>query len=266
MGVKHSSAPMKVVALGKVGTQRRLLFIQNLGCHAITEKMIITAHGAKSTQRTGSRLPQRNLSMDLRIYAGIQSKEEKEKKSRISFHEVLGIPLDASRDQIRSAYHSRLFEAHPDHGGSPEKFRLVREAYEALVFPDDSVLREFSDCIWANDTERAEKLWSVLVPRMHQTSTLRFDGLYFDAILYACHSDEHYEQLTRMCHEATKENLFLDEDSKKVAYDSLLWHLKEGNRLGKCDIHLLFDCLDYMHSAKLPVLKDGWYSMHYWQG
>mmetsp|Transcript_23452 Transcript_23452/g.37676 ORF Transcript_23452/g.37676 Transcript_23452/m.37676 type:complete len:266 (+) Transcript_23452:140-937(+) len=265
MGVRHSSAPTRAVALGKAGTQRRFLFIQNLARHPIAGK-VFTVHGTKLMQRTSSRLLERNLSMDLRIYAGVQSKEEKEKKNRISFHEVLGISLDASKDQIRSAYHSRLFEAHPDHGGSPEKFRLVREAYEALVFPDDSVLREFSDCIWANDTERAEKLWSVLVPRMHQTSTLRFDGLYFDAILYACQNDEHYEQLARMCHEAAKEDLFLDEDSRKVAYDSLLWHLKEGNRLGKCDIHLLFDCLDYMHTAKLPVLKDGWYSMHYWQG
>mmetsp|Transcript_5221 Transcript_5221/g.12676 ORF Transcript_5221/g.12676 Transcript_5221/m.12676 type:complete len:269 (+) Transcript_5221:194-1000(+) len=205
------------------------------------------------------------ISNELRIYSGMQRRESSKKEPR-NYYQILGVDPDASADTIRSAYHTRLFEAHPDHGGSPENFRLVREAYEALVFPDDSVLRELSDCVWANDTGKAAKLWEVLVPRMQQTKTLRFDGLFFDAVLYACKEDPHYQQLSKFVHDASAMRLFLDEDSLTMAYDSLLWHLKEGNRLGKCDIHLLFDCLDHMHTHRLPVMKDGWYSMHYWQG
>eukprot|EP00471_Norrisiella_sphaerica_P006967 CAMPEP_0184491096 /NCGR_PEP_ID=MMETSP0113_2-20130426/19597_1 /TAXON_ID=91329 /ORGANISM="Norrisiella sphaerica, Strain BC52" /LENGTH=263 /DNA_ID=CAMNT_0026875305 /DNA_START=46 /DNA_END=837 /DNA_ORIENTATION=- len=219
------------------------------------------------TRFESNRSSSRQFSSDLRIYCHLEENEScNDQIPSLNYHEILGIPTNATKDRIRSAYHTRLFETHPDHGGSAEQFRLVREAYEALVFPDDLVLRQFSDCIWANDTKKAEMLWKTLVPRMHQTQTLRFDSLYFDAILYACNSDEHYLQLTWMVHEAAREHLFVDDASKEVAYDSLLWHLQEGNRLGKCDVHLLFDCLDYMHTNKLPVLKDGWYSMHYWQG
>mmetsp|Transcript_15658 Transcript_15658/g.28095 ORF Transcript_15658/g.28095 Transcript_15658/m.28095 type:complete len:233 (-) Transcript_15658:103-801(-) len=204
----------------------------------------------------------------LQHFGGIERIDsgDSEQKQAVSFHAILGIPVTASRDQIRSAYHTKLFETHPDHGGSAERFLEVREAYQALVFPDDSLLREFAECVWENDTKRAENLWNTLMPKMKQSKTLRFDGLYFDAILYACKDDAHYEQLTRFLHTAAQKGLFVDEESMNVAYDSLLWHLKEGNRLRKCDVHLLFDCLHYMHENELAVVKDGWYSMHYWQG
>ncbi|MCT9096119.1 J domain-containing protein [Haloarchaeobius sp. HME9146] len=42
---------------------------------------------------------------------------------------ALGLPPSASTDEVRAAYRERVMETHPDHGGSEESFRRVREAY-----------------------------------------------------------------------------------------------------------------------------------------
>lgn len=42
---------------------------------------------------------------------------------------VLGLGTDASAADITAAYRERVKQAHPDHGGSHEDFRRVREAY-----------------------------------------------------------------------------------------------------------------------------------------
>ncbi|WP_439028710.1 J domain-containing protein [Haloarchaeobius sp. DT45] len=43
--------------------------------------------------------------------------------------QALGLPPSASTEEVRSAYRERVKEAHPDHGGSEESFKQVREAY-----------------------------------------------------------------------------------------------------------------------------------------
>ena len=42
---------------------------------------------------------------------------------------VLGLPRTATAEQIRSAYRAKVKEVHPDHGGTRDEFRRVREAY-----------------------------------------------------------------------------------------------------------------------------------------
>jgi hypothetical protein len=44
---------------------------------------------------------------------------------------VLGLPTSATPSEIRGAYREKVKEVHPDHGGDPESFRRVREAYTA---------------------------------------------------------------------------------------------------------------------------------------
>jgi ferredoxin len=47
--------------------------------------------------------------------------------------EILGLDPDADEPAVRRAYRERVFEAHPDHGGSAAEFRRVRAAYERLL-------------------------------------------------------------------------------------------------------------------------------------
>ncbi len=47
--------------------------------------------------------------------------------------QVLGVPTNASIDEIRSAFRKRLFEVHPDRGGDEEHRRWLREAIHAFL-------------------------------------------------------------------------------------------------------------------------------------
>ncbi|KAG9023339.1 hypothetical protein FRB95_013215 [Tulasnella sp. JGI-2019a] len=49
------------------------------------------------------------------------------------YHGILGIPRDATEDVIKKAYKMESQLSHPDNGGNPEHFKLVSEAYTALL-------------------------------------------------------------------------------------------------------------------------------------
>ena len=48
-------------------------------------------------------------------------------------HEILGVAWDASERVLRSAYRRLALAHHPDKGGGPARFRLIVQAYEALM-------------------------------------------------------------------------------------------------------------------------------------
>jgi len=45
---------------------------------------------------------------------------------------VLGVDPGADDETIEQAYRERVFEAHPDHGGSAAEFQRIRRAYERI--------------------------------------------------------------------------------------------------------------------------------------
>ncbi|MCU1570750.1 MAG: molecular chaperone DnaJ [Naasia sp.] len=49
---------------------------------------------------------------------------------------VLGVPTDASDDDLRKAYRRLLRETHPDTGGSPARFIAVQQAWELVGTPE----------------------------------------------------------------------------------------------------------------------------------
>jgi molecular chaperone DnaJ len=55
---------------------------------------------------------------------------------QINYYEVLGVPREASQDEIRSAYRHLAKERHPDHpSGSAQEFSLLQEAHAVLSDP-----------------------------------------------------------------------------------------------------------------------------------
>ena len=54
------------------------------------------------------------------------------------YYEVLGVPRDATAEQIKRAYRKKAMQVHPDVTDDPdaeEKFKAVNEAYEVLSDP-----------------------------------------------------------------------------------------------------------------------------------
>jgi hypothetical protein len=52
-----------------------------------------------------------------------------------SHYDVLGLPVDATAQQIKAAYRKAARVTHPDHGGDAAEFRRVNLAYEVLSNP-----------------------------------------------------------------------------------------------------------------------------------
>ncbi len=48
------------------------------------------------------------------------------------YYQILGVPEDATPEQIREAFYRLAHKYHPDKGGDPEKFKEINEAYQVL--------------------------------------------------------------------------------------------------------------------------------------
>eukprot|EP00747_Dinoflagellata_sp_TGD_P108280 gnl/TRDRNA2_/TRDRNA2_170367_c2_seq1.p1 gnl/TRDRNA2_/TRDRNA2_170367_c2~~gnl/TRDRNA2_/TRDRNA2_170367_c2_seq1.p1 ORF type:complete len:607 (+),score=36.45 gnl/TRDRNA2_/TRDRNA2_170367_c2_seq1:51-1823(+) len=90
---------------------------------------------------------------------------------RHSLYRLLGIPVDATMDDIRRAHRQLRIRWHPDKpGGHMEQFRLVQEAWEVLSnektrlrydFGDDNTRMPFPPWYGANDTRPAPGITQV---------------------------------------------------------------------------------------------------------
>ena len=53
----------------------------------------------------------------------------------MDYYSILGVPKNASEQDIRKAYKKQSMQHHPDRGGDEEKFKQVNEAYQTLKDP-----------------------------------------------------------------------------------------------------------------------------------
>ena len=51
-------------------------------------------------------------------------------------YDVLGVPADASQDELRRAYRRALRATHPDTGGDPQRFAAVQSAWDRIGTPE----------------------------------------------------------------------------------------------------------------------------------
>jgi len=48
------------------------------------------------------------------------------------YYQILGVPEDASEEQIKKRFRELAKKYHPDKGGNPEKFKQILKAYQIL--------------------------------------------------------------------------------------------------------------------------------------
>ena len=58
------------------------------------------------------------------------------------YYDLIGVPKNATEQEIKKAYRKKALKEHPDKGGDPDKFKEITAAYEVL---SDREKREIYD-------------------------------------------------------------------------------------------------------------------------
>ncbi|KAF3439474.1 hypothetical protein FNV43_RR17752 [Rhamnella rubrinervis] len=58
------------------------------------------------------------------------------KSDNTRYYGILGVPKNASQDDLKKAYKKAAIKNHPDKGGDPEKFKELAQAYDVLSDPE----------------------------------------------------------------------------------------------------------------------------------
>lgn len=73
---------------------------------------------------------------------------------------VLGVPRDASEEEVRAAYRRLVRSEHPDKGGSHERFIMVSRAYEMLTALEGGATFDFA----GSSSDGTESHWGAYEP------------------------------------------------------------------------------------------------------
>ena len=130
-------------------------------------------------------------------------------------YSILGLPRDAGLAAIKAAFRQKAKDLHPDHGGDPEQFRLLKLAYDVLSDPDQ---RRHYDQTGETPSDKAEQ----------QAEEQRFRAMVGDFLvnLVAHGAAPQFTDILRLAEESVQQAL-LNLDGQVSAFNALAGRLGE---------------------------------------
>tara|TARA_Y100000589_G_scaffold165474_1_gene157414 strand:+ start:1637 stop:2338 length:702 start_codon:yes stop_codon:yes gene_type:complete len=90
-----------------------------------------------------------------------------------NFYKELGVPRNASKSEIKSAYRLLAKKYHPDTGGSNDKFLAIQSAWETLNDPQKKMIYDKSLSFQEKSDLHIYENWSVEVKNNNNSSTTK---------------------------------------------------------------------------------------------
>jgi curved DNA-binding protein CbpA len=89
--------------------------------------------------------------------SGRDGYQEKAEYSGQNYYEILGVPVRATEDEIKTAFRTLSKQHHPDLGGSESKFKYITEAYNTLKDAKLRLVYDLDNSIRRPKTEDRER-------------------------------------------------------------------------------------------------------------
>ncbi|MBN2555935.1 MAG: VWA domain-containing protein [Anaerolineales bacterium] len=112
------------------------------------------------------------------------------------YYALLGVPRNASLEQIRRAYREAALQLHPDRNlkpGETELFLEIGKAYETLI--DQERRTAYDDLLAAMETEKAEKACFKCETQQSRSSILKLDEPQVHYLLLKLRTSDHLPEI-----------------------------------------------------------------------
>ena len=101
------------------------------------------------------------------------------------YYEILGVPLNASNDEIRKGYRKKALIHHPDKGGNPENFRalcyvctILTNEESRKLYDETGEIDGDSEGDATKDFEEWYNYYRALFPKITATDIIKFSDEY----------------------------------------------------------------------------------------
>lgn len=94
-------------------------------------------------------------------------------------YEILGITLDATKEDIKKAYRKKAMELHPDKGGDEEKFKELQKAYENLMNESAPTF----NIVWTTNQPKQSYIYAYMEPDGRKTTIYTTNKEEYDILI-----------------------------------------------------------------------------------
>jgi hypothetical protein len=135
--------------IGKWLSAQKRMFTGNSGGRKMTENMkrLLTLNTFFEWNQTRKKTSYENMNDTFdkffehaKTHVPPSKPSKKPVISKTSLYAILGVPKNATLNDIKTAYKNKARILHPDKGGNTEEFKVLKDAYETLSDPERKIV------------------------------------------------------------------------------------------------------------------------------